>query len=431
MTERIYYTDAYCRRFDARVVAVADHGRRIELDATAFYPTSGGQPHDVGTLGGVEVVDVIDTGDGIAHVLAEPLTHPAADMAATAVTGAAADGAGADGAPGAGSAAVGMAVTGEIDWPRRFDHMQQHTGQHLLSAVFEDLFGWATASVHFGADGSTLDLDASPDEVRAALPAAEQRANELIAENRPVRVTFEDAAAAAAAGLRKPSERGGEIRVVSIDRVDRSACGGTHVRGTAEIGLVLIAGVERVRGQARVGFLCGRRVLHRARADRAALERIAAALACAPAEAPATVERVAAELRGRQAEARRLTADLAEYRAREMLAESAGAVRRVFDVRPGASPDELRSLSQAMSRQPRVLYVGASSDPPFVVFAASEDTGVDAGRTLREVLAAESGRGGGSPRAAQGTVADAAAVARIVARLREIGAGGMGAPRAH
>src|SRR5689334_2166496 len=151
MTERLYYLDSYLTDFDARVTDRADDGRRLYLDRTAFYPTSGGQPHDLGRLGDAAVVDVIDEGNRIAHLLAAPLRA--------------------------------QRVTGRIDWARRFDHMQQHTGQHLLSAVLADLYGFATISVHFGADGSTLDLETAgmtPDQVRAA----ELRANAVVTENR-------------------------------------------------------------------------------------------------------------------------------------------------------------------------------------------------------------------------------------------------------
>ena len=192
MTERLYYTDSYIREFEARVVARSDEGRRIYLDRTAFYPTSGGQPFDTGWLGGVEVLDVVDENDRVAHLLASPL--------------------GAE------------RVRGEIDWTRRFDHMQQHTGQHLLSAVIEELFGHPTVSVHFGRDSSTLDLGADA-FTAAQVEVAEERANAVAVENRPVEVSFEDASTAA--GLRKSSAREGTLRIVTIRDLDRSACGGT------------------------------------------------------------------------------------------------------------------------------------------------------------------------------------------------------------
>jgi alanyl-tRNA synthetase len=222
VTDRLYYTDAYLTAFDAAVVARADGGRRMYLDRTAFYPTSGGQPFDTGRLGGAEVVDVVDEGDRVAHLLASPVE--------------------------------GDRLDGRIDWPRRFDHMQQHTGQHLLSAVIAERFGHATVSVHFGRESSTLDLDTS------ALPhdqavEAEALANAVVTENRPVGVSFE--AAGATAGLRNASDRQGTLRIVTIEGLDRSACGGTHVRATGEIGAILIRKVERVKQLVRLEFLSG------------------------------------------------------------------------------------------------------------------------------------------------------------------------------
>ena len=199
-------------------------------------------------VGGVRVIDVIDEDDRVAHVLAAPLPPTPAP------------------------------IDGVVDWKRRFDHMQQHTGQHLLSAVFEDLFGHKTLSVHFGADYSTLDLDT---EIlsRDRMIAAEERANAVVAEARPVTVAFEDATTVS--GLRKPSDRAGTLRVVTIDALDRSACGGTHVRNTAEIGAVLLRSAEKVRSATRVEFVCGVRAVRRARRDFESLTRIATSLSAA------------------------------------------------------------------------------------------------------------------------------------------------------
>lgn len=392
MTGRIYYTDAYRCAFDARVVERADAGRRIYLDETIFYPTSGGQPHDTGVLGGVRVLDVVDEGGRIAHVLDSGLDEAAV-------------------------------VTGRIDWPRRLDHMQQHTGQHLLSAILDDLYGWKTLSVHFGAEESTVDVDApATDATQERLDAAELRANEIIAEDRPVSVTFESAAAST--GLRKPSDREGDIRVVSIEGIDRSACGGTHVRSTGGIGAMLVGGAEAMRGRARVTFVCGTRIVRRAHADRATLDRVAAALSTSRAETPGIAAKLAAELRELRSVHRTVSAELTERRAREMIAaaghSAAGRARCVVDLRPDAGADDLRALGQAVSAEPDAAYIGASASELFVVFAASPEAGVDAGKTLRAVLAAEGGRGGGSARAAQGTVGDADALRRVVEQLRAI-----------
>ncbi len=373
MTTRLYYADAYQTEFDARVVERADDGRRIYLERTAFYPTSGGQPHDTGTLGGATVRDVIDEGERIAHVLDAPVEHDS--------------------------------VTGRIDWARRFDNMQQHTGQHLLSAVVADLFGWATVSVHFGAGVSTLDVDV-PSITAEQAARAECRANEIVFENRPVTVSYEDAATAS--GLRKASAREGTLRIVSIADLDRSACGGTHVRATGEIGAILIGKVDKVRQSARIEFVCGMRAVERARADHDALSRLAQSLSAAPHEVADLVARQSTRLKDADSRLRQLETELASRVARERYdaaqPDTAG-VRRVVERRVAGSLDELRPLALATSSLPRAMFIGAVESPnASVLVAASEDSGVDAGRTLKAVLADAGGRGGGSARLAQGTL---------------------------
>jgi alanyl-tRNA synthetase len=294
--------------------------------------------------------------------------------------------------------------------------MQQHTGQHLLSAVFEDLFGFATVSVHFGPDYSTLDLDAesvSP----AQLVAAEARANAVVAEARPVVVTFEDAASAA--GLRKASDREGTLRIVSIDGIDRSACGGTHVSSTSEVGVVLIRSFEKVRKATRVEFLCGQRAVRRARRDFESLTRIAASMSASIDDAPAIVATQAERLKDADTARKRLEKDLASYRIRERYdaaaPDSAGV--RTIVVRDAASMDDVKVLAQAAFALPKVVVIGALTNPPSVLVASSEDSGVDAGRVIKERLTAAGGRGGGSPRIAQGSVPSAEAVETVVSSL--------------
>jgi alanyl-tRNA synthetase len=373
-TTRLYYTDSYLSRFDAHVAGVADDGRRVYLDRTAFYPTSGGQLHDIGTLAGVEVVDVIDEGDRIGHLLAAPL------------------------------ASDSHAVSGAIDWPRRFDHMQQHTGQHLLSAVLEELFGYRTLSVHFGRDYSSLDLDAeslSPEKV----VGAEQRANALVVENRRVTTRFENAAEAT--GLRKASDREGTLRIIEIEGLDRSACGGTHVRSTGEIGAILVRKVERVRKAARVEFVCGVRAVKRARADFEALTRIASSLSAALDDAPTLVTAQVEQLRAAENDRRRYERELAGFRARALYDTASATDRGVRVVRHAAgSMDELRAIAQGVTTLSNAALVGTVADPPGLLFATAEDTGIDAGRVLREAVTSVGGRGGGSPRVAQGTAPD-------------------------
>jgi alanyl-tRNA synthetase len=385
MTLRLYYTDAYLRDFDAQVLDTADGGRKVYLDRSAFYPTSGGQPCDTGTLGGVAVTDVVDEDDRVAHLLAAPLDSGT--------------------------------VHGTVEWSRRHDHMQQHTGQHLLSAVLHDLLGHATVSVHFGRDTSTLDLDAQAVDP-AALVEAELRANRVVTENRTVDVTFEDAAAAT--GLRKASDREGTLRIVTIRDLDRSACGGTHVRATGEIGPILIIGTERAKRNLRLEFLCGERAIRRARADRVLLAQLAAAHSAAPAELPAILDRQRAELKESNAARRELDERLAGYRATELYGSAEPGVSgvRIVVVREDVGPIErLRPLANAMVAMPAALFVGATAKPPSLIVAAAADSGLDAGRLLKAALESVGGRGGGNARLGQGTVPSAAALETAIAAI--------------
>ncbi|MBM4193813.1 MAG: alanyl-tRNA editing protein [Gemmatimonadetes bacterium] len=384
MTERLYYTDARLTRFSAKVVA-AD-GPRVTLDRSAFYPTSGGQLHDTGSLGGRRVVDVIDDGDVVAHMLDEAV-----------------------------GASVGDTIEGVVDWPRRFDHMQQHTGQHLLSAVFDDLYGAKTVSVHFGAESATLDLDAAPFS-NERIVKAELRANAVIAENRPVTVTFEDAATAT--GLRKPSDRDGTIRVVTIADADRSACGGTHVAATGEIGALTIRRVEKYKQGCRVEFRCGARALARARADYQMLADIASGLTAGIDELPTLIASKTAELDAVLTSRKKLAETVAGFRARELCdaaTPDVTGVRRVVAVADDA--DGLRALAQACAALPKVLFAGTCASPPTIVIAASDDSGANAGALLKPALAAVGGRGGGSPRLAQGTAPSADALAGVASAV--------------
>jgi alanyl-tRNA synthetase len=384
MTERLYYTDARLTEFTARVVEVA--GDRVYLDRTAFYPTSGGQLFDIGTLGDARVVDVVDEKERIAHVLEKPARFSPNDE-----------------------------LKARVDWTRRFDHMQQHTGQHLLSAVFEELFGHKTVSVHFGDESSTLDLDTailSKDRV----VKAERRANEIVFENRAVAVSFEDAATAS--GLRKEVDRSGELRIISIDGLDRSACGGTHVRGTGEIGPVVVRRIEKYKQSTRVEFICGWRALARSREDFDALSAMAGSLTASIDEVPALVAAQAAHLKEAETSARKTGEELAKYQARERYdaaAIDANGVRRVEET--AASMDPLRAMAQAIALLPKAVYVGSVASPPGIVFAASADSGVNAGEILKAALTTNGGRGGGSPRVAQGTVPDADALQRVLQLL--------------
>lgn len=384
MTLRLYYADSYLRSFSARVVGREEGGRRVYLDQTAFYPASGGQPHDRGTLGNADVMDVIDEEDRVAHLLDRPL----------------------DGA---------VEVQGSIDWNRRFDHMQQHTGQHLLSAICDDTFGWPTISVHFGDDSSTIDLDAASASAEQ-LRAIESRANAAVTRNLPVVITLE--AAESVVGLRKPSDRTGTLRVVSIEGLDRSACGGTHVSHTGEIGAILLGKAERVKQKMRIEFRCGARATRRARIDADALATIARQFSASVDDVPALIDRLREEHRTERARRQQLTVELASVEAAALIgAATSGAegLRRISVMR--SNLESLRALAQACTEHARVLFVGVAQEEGTIVVATSIDSGLDAGALLKPLLAAHGGRGGGSPRLAQGTVRDADVLAAVAAAI--------------
>ena len=385
MTERLYFRDARLLEFDATVIDHAGDDRRVVLDRTAFYPTSGGQPHDTGVLGDVRVVDVIDEDDRIVHVLERPL--PAGT------------------------------VHGTIDWVRRRDHMQQHSAQHVLSALAQDRLDWDTASVHFGDEHSSIEFAVAGCSEQQ-LADLEAWANDVVREGRDVTVRFEDAAAAARIGLRKPSPRTGEIRVIAIDTLDRSACGGTHVARTSEIGCIQLAGMEKIRNHIRLMFLAGDRVLAHARASETLLAQLARDLNCAVGELAALVP-------ARQLEIKRLrdrTAELEQDLAIRHLgaltqstARSADGLRRIRHRGVDTPAPMVRAMMQAVAPLDQVLLVATTTAPPTVYVATSADSGLDAGALLKAELGRIGGRGGGSARAAQGTAPTDAAIEQAAA----------------
>jgi alanyl-tRNA synthetase len=389
MTERLYYTDSYLREFPACVVERSPDGLTVYLDRTAFYPASGGQPSDTGSIAGVPLVDAADEGERIAHHVAAPLQ----------------------------TGMVDCVIDCAIDWGRRFDHMQQHSGQHLLSAVFEELFSLHTVSFHLGAESSTIDLEGGPVEP-AAVREAEQRANQIVCENRPVAVRFEDAGEAR--DLRKPSDREGTLRIVSIEGLDRSACGGTHVRATGEIGPILLRKIDKVRQTTRVEFLCGGRATNRARADYEALLKAGQLFSAPLDEVPALVAAQMEAARAAEKASRKLELELAAYRGRELYEAETPApdgVRRITRRAQRGSLEDLRAIAQSFTAQPKAIFLAALDDPPSVLLAASADAGIDCGKALKAALGEAGGRGGGSARMAQGSVPDRAALDGVLAKL--------------
>ena len=397
MTDRLYYRDSFLREFEARVVKLepGDAGRaRVWLDQTVFYPTSGGQPNDLGTLDGVAVLDVFEEGDDIVHLLER--------------------------------APAGERLKGEIDWPRRFDHMQQHTGQHVLSAAFVRLFKFPTVSFHLGRDLCTIDL-ATPSLGRRQLEAAEELANQAIFEDRSVHIRFPTDAEATEMGLRRPAEQSGGLRVIEIDDFDRCPCGGTHVARTGQIGLILARGTEKVKQNIRVEFVCGGRSLRAARASHASLTEAARLLTTGPQELPSVLRKQFDERRAAERQRQQLLERLAEDEARSLLseAEKLGERRLVVKVLEEADAAYLRLLGARLVKEPQVqLLLASRGEPVAVVFAQTPGLEADMNALLREILQKVGGKGGGSRDFAQGALPPGAKPEELLAgacsRLRKL-----------
>ena len=374
MTDRLYYLDSYCRQFDATVIRARDLDGRpaVTLDRTAFYPTSGGQPFDVGHLGVARVLETVDVDEEIVHVLSVPLEP-------------------------------GAAVTGEIDWSRRFDHMQQHTGQHLLSAAFDRLFDNRTVGFHMGAEVSTIDLarEASSTDIEQAV----DEANRVVWEDHAVSVRFVGQEEAATLPLRKESAREGTLRLVEIAGFDLSACGGTHVGRTGAVGMIAVLSGERLRGGSRVTFACGNRALAALRVYRDAVVGSVRTLSVLPADLPSAVERVQAESRDLRKQVRGLQDQVAVHEAARLaaLAVQIGGVGLVVETVVGWDAGALKALATAVTGSRPACVVLLSPGPPIsIVVACSAGISIDANAALKQLLSQFGGKGGGKREMAQG-----------------------------
>ncbi|HEX5425598.1 MAG TPA: DHHA1 domain-containing protein [Candidatus Acidoferrales bacterium] len=398
MTDRLYYRDSFLREFDAQVVSCepnpgpAGDRWRVVLDRTAFYPTSGGQPHDIGKLGAADVVEVADSDDG----------HGIVHYTTAAIP------------PGA--------VRGTIHWPLRIDHMQQHTGQHILSAAFVELFQFPTVSFHLGKETSTIDLQA-PSVVPRHLEEAERRANEIIFDDRVIAVRFGTAEELEEAGIRKKVEREGILRAVEIEGFDRQPCGGTHLARTGQAGALLLRKLERRRDTWRIEFVCGFRALAAARGDFAALAQAASLLSCGLPDVPASLTKVLEERRTLHSSTKRMEDRLADLEARDLLSKGAtigsSDAMCVSAVLEDATPTYLALLAAKITAEANVVALLASRTAGHIVFAQTKGATRDMGALLREALGAFGGKGGGTKDFAQGKLPNPGDADRVVEFARE------------
>ena len=377
-TERLYFADPYLTTFRGRVVerGTLKGKSAVALDRSAFYPEGGGQPPDSGTLGGVAVIDVQAEGYVVWHALTGPLT--------------------------------GDEVEGVVDWARRFDHMQQHHGQHLLSAAFEEVARLHTVSFHLGSESSTIDLGAR-DITEAQVVAAEELANRVIWEDHRVHARFVSPEELARLPLRKAPVVDGPVRVVSAGDFDHSACGGTHPKSTGAVGLLHVRRWERRGAETRVEFVCGGRALRDLRRKNALLTRVTTGLTVGVDELEGAIQRI----QGSEQQTRKRLEDtlerLASYEAAELVA-AATTVHGLPVVRRAVTDRtlvEIKWLANAIASKGGVALLGLAGERAQLVFASPSGSGVDCGALLRETLARFGGKGGGQALMAQGGIPDA------------------------
>jgi alanyl-tRNA synthetase len=378
MTDRLYYSDSMLRTFTARIIQRRDteRGPAVRLDRTAFYPTSGGQPNDTGMLDDdVRVVDVWDDDAGEVWHLLDRRTER-------------------------------DEVHGTIDWARRFDHMQQHSGQHLLSAAFVRIRDAPTVSFHLGADDSSIDLDL-PQLTWDDAFRVEAEVNRVIAENRPLDVHMVHESEIHRIPLRRPPKVSGEIRVIWIRDYDAVACGGTHVPQSGAVGLLKITRVERYKGGTRVGFVCGGRALAHYQRTLSALQTASADLSVHPDELPEAVVRLKSDLKDARHELTAARGALVTIEAERLWAEAAevGGTRRVVAYLDDCSFDDACKAASQLSAKSRTVALLAAGDAKGVrvVCARSADlSDVNAAEILKHALDALGGRGGGTAEHARG-----------------------------
>jgi alanyl-tRNA synthetase len=386
MTLRLFRSDAFLKSFDARVVSITAYKNQpaLVLDQTAFYPTSGGQPNDLGTINGERVIDVVELdgkGGAIGHIFEQPFELQ-----------------------------LGERVMGEIDWQHRFDHMQQHSGQHVLSAAFVSAAKLDTLAVHIGTDNNTLDLP-TPKIEPEMIERVEQEANAIIYEDRSIVAYEVSDDAIGSVPLRKPPKVSGIIRIVEVKDYDWSACGGTHVRSTGQIGVIKIVKTEKRGNETRVTFCCGKRAL----SDYARINRdvntLVETFSVLRYDTLGAVNKLRDEAKATSRALDETKAQLIAFEAKELLAMNRHAIDgrstpvtiiRVYEHR---DINALRVLAKHLTNEPNVVaLLGSAGEKAMLCFARSKDVSLDMSVLLKDALKklGDGAKGGGSPDFAQG-----------------------------
>jgi len=367
--DRGYATNAYQTDFEARIIdtkIIHDH-QGVILDRTFFYPTGGGQPHDTGTLQGVRVIDVIEQDEAVIHVMDGKIT-----------TG---------------------KVTGKVDWKRRFDHMQQHTGQHVLSQAFVQVMGAETTGFHLGEEVTTIDL-ATSGLTWQAIHQVEDEANRVVFQNLPVRVHEATKETYSQFPLRKPPAVEGTIRILEVDHYDWSACCGTHVKSTGEIGLIKVVRFEKYKNGSRVTFLCGHRTLKALQEKTEILETVSRRLTFAETDLVQGIDR----LLDQQKRLKKLEKQLLVYEAAER-ASRARKIGELFfhhDLFTDRDVRSVQSLCRQMTGNPKtVCLFGLQSNRATIVLGQSEKGPLDLKSLTSRISELIKGKGGGNQRQIQ------------------------------
>ncbi|MDP2945364.1 MAG: DHHA1 domain-containing protein [Atribacterota bacterium] len=379
MTKRLFYQDSYLKEFKAKVLKKIkiDNQPAVVLDETAFYPTSGGQPYDKGVIQDVPVVEVVEEGDEIIHILKEELKEK-----------------------------INSEVVGKIDWNRRFDHMQQHLGQHILSGALMKLWSVETVSFHLGEEVCTLDI-AKEKLFEEEAKEAEECANEIIFENRPVKCYFvEGEEELKRLNLRKVPEKMGKIRIIEVEDFDLSACGGTHCQATGEVGMIKITKWEKRGEKIRLEFICGRRTWKDYFWKNEVIKNISNKLTIKDSELGEAIDRMLEERKEIGKELKEYKEKLQEYEAKRLIDESSLRDSRIKIINKVFEEDnfqEVRELVQKIINldESVVVLFGIKSEGAKILFACSRALKYDMNRLIREAGKFIEGRGGGAPNFAQ------------------------------
>ncbi len=380
-TTRLYYEDPYLTQFEAQVVCSqkCDEGYWLKLDKSAFYPTSGGQPNDLGKIAGINVLDVVEEDGDVLH-LVEALPQ-------TSV------------------------VHCEIDWQRRYDFMQQHAGQHVLSSVFEKLFDADTVGFHLTERSLTVDLSLQ-NVSEQDMSRAEDAANSIVQQNRRITPCWPTEAELAKMPLRKPPPQDSSIRIVVVEDLDFSPCGGTHPKSCSEIGIIKILDAEKVRQTTRLHLACGNRARTDYHAKNDMLKSLCAALSSPMPEVTDAVRRLLEQNHSYNKRIEQMSRQMVELESELIVSNSDGVVSRYYQER---EPEHLRMLALAVCSNPGMLCVlGTSAPRPQIIVSRSEDVQIDVRMLIETAKQIMNGKGGGNPKIAQAGSQDGSAVERAV-----------------